>query len=285
MPRASAAPLLFVLSFFLPSPARAWGPIGHRVVGKIAENHLSSKAKAGVRALLGHDTLALASTWADDVRSHPDSAKYGPFAPWHYATVPFGENYKPAHAPPQGDIIVALSRGEATLRDPKAAREAKIEALRLLAHLVGDLHQPLHVGNGTDRGGNLCFVKWFGSRKNLHSLWDDALIDHMKLSYTEYVDFLDHPAEEDIARWQSGSFAAWADESSALLAEVYPGPAPEGGKPPERPYCAKEPKEDIPDAALPELDWKYHFRARPIFERRLLQGGLRLAGLLNSVFK
>ena len=57
-------------------------------------------------------------------------------------------------------------------------------------HIVGDLHQPLHVGNGKDRGGNDVKLDFFWESSNLHRIWDSGIIDQQKLSYTEYSDLL-----------------------------------------------------------------------------------------------
>ncbi|PIP84101.1 MAG: S1/P1 Nuclease [Elusimicrobia bacterium CG_4_9_14_3_um_filter_62_55] len=265
-----------------PSAVKAWGPIGHRVVGKIAENHLTPEAKAGVEGVLGVETLARASTWADEVRSHPDRDYYGKFDPWHYATVPSGEKYRDELAPKKkGDIVSAMKKTEAVLRDAKSEKKDRIEALRLLVHFVGDIHQPLHVGNGKDFGGNTCHVKWFGAPKKLHQIWDESLIDHLQLSYTEYAEFLDHPSDKDIARLQGSSYAEWADESSALLPGVYPG----GAKSEDHPYCMKGWSERPDDKVMPDLKWNYAFEHRETLDDRLLAAGVRLAGVLNSIFK
>ncbi len=263
-------------------PASAWGPVGHRVVGKIAEAHMTSEAKEGVEALLGVESLARASTWADEMRSHPDKDYFGKFAPWHYATVPVGENYKDEFAPKKkGDIIQAMRSLEKKLRSKKTDRKEKIEALRLLIHFIGDVHQPLHVGNGKDFGGNTCHVKWFGAPKKLHAVWDESLIDHLKLSYTEYSEFLNHPSAKQVKAWQKGSYVDWADESIQLRNRVYPGTA----KPEDRKYCMKGWSGRPEESDMPDLKWDYAFKHRKAMDARLLKAGVRLAGVLNSIFE
>ncbi|PCI36412.1 MAG: S1/P1 Nuclease [Elusimicrobia bacterium] len=272
--------LVFILAA---SPVKAWGPIGHRVVGEIAENHLSDAAKKGVSDLLGNETLARAGTWADEMRSHPDKDYYGKFSAWHYATVPLGDTtYKDEFAPKKkGDVVQAMRKMEARLRSKKSDRKSKIEALRLLAHFIGDVHQPLHVGNGKDYGGNTCYVKWFGNPKKLHAVWDESLIDHLKLSYTEYAEFLDFPSKKQIKSWQSTSYAEWTNESVKIRPRVYPGTA----KPEERKYCVKGWKARPDEELMPKLKWGYAFKHRKTLDARLLKAGVRLAGVLNSVFE
>ena len=72
-----------------------------------------------------------------------------------------------------------------TLRTPTASLADKQLALRFVVHLVGDLHQPLHVGKCCDKGGNDVKVTWFGKPTNLHAVWDLALVDDEQLSFTE----------------------------------------------------------------------------------------------------
>lgn len=256
-PPSAAAPVLAVLALLAPAaPAAAWGPNGHRAVGQIAENHLTPEARAALEALMGHESLARAGTWADEVRSDPDWRKADP---WHYISIDDDETLETAERNPRGDVLEAMERFEAVLRDPAAPREEKVIAVRFLTHFVGDVHQPLHVGRRGDRGGNEIVVLWHGEPTNLHSVWDHHLLEHQDLSFTELVRFIDHPAEEEVAAWQAASYRDWIAESFALRDQVY----------------------DLGDR---RLGWEYSFHNLPTVERRILQAGVRLAGLLNSVF-
>lgn len=252
MPAAAIA-----LALVLPGTARAWGPNGHRVVGAIAENHLSEEALAAVRDLMGPESLARASTWADEIRSDPEWSRA---APWHYINIADDETLETTERNPRGDVLSAMERFERVLRDPEAPRQDRVEALRFLVHFVGDVHQPLHVGRSSDAGGNRILVLWFGEATDLHSLWDSGLIEARELSYTELVRFLDHPTPEQVADWQASGYRDWIAESFALRDEVY---------------------------ALGDrrLGYDYLRDKTPIVERRLLQAGVRLAGLLDSIFR
>ncbi len=275
----SSIRILIVLSLlFSASTAFGWGQNGHRVVGKIAESHLTSKAKLAVYGLLKNERLARASIWADQIKSHPDQKYYGKFRPWHYVDFPNGAVYDPATASPNGDILEALGRMEKRLRDPKTSRENKIEALRLMVHFAGDIHQPLHVGNGNDRGGNWCYVKWFGKAfTNLHSVWDTELVQFKKLSYTEIASDINHPSAQEVAEWQKVDFIDWAIESSQLRKTIYPGT--------NRDYCKSSSSDSIAEDVQPELSYAYEFTFKNALEKRLVQAGVRLAGKLNSIFK
>ncbi|TKV40706.1 S1/P1 Nuclease, partial [Sphingobium sp. MP9-4] len=182
--------ILPLILLSITSPAFAWGPIGHRVTGAIADRNLSGVARANVQLLLGDEDLAQAATWPDDMKSDPADFWQKQASPWHYVTVREGDAYTSADAPPEGDAMSALARFTATLRDPAASMDDKRLALRFVVHIIGDLHQPLHAGGGNDRGGNDMKVSWFGRSTNLHSVWDSAMIEQRSLSYSELADWL-----------------------------------------------------------------------------------------------
>jgi nuclease S1 len=256
--RARAAALVALLvAAAAPPSAQAWGPSGHRVVGEIAQHHLSRRAARAVRALLGPDSLAEVSTWADDIRNDP-AWKHADT--WHYATIEDDQTYETSTKNPKGDVVEALGRFTTVLRDPQATLPAKAEALKFVVHFVGDIHQPLHVGRGADAGGNGIQVTWMGQPSNLHSVWDGGMIDNSKLSFTELAAFLEPPPAGDAALWrQQLDPVAWTRESMAFRAQVY----------------------QIGEA---KLSWQYNFESLPVVRLRLLQAGVRLAALLDSVF-
>src|SRR6185436_16787133 len=101
-----------------------------------------------------------------------------------------------------------------------SAKQEK-ESLRMLIHLVGDIHQPLHVGRPGDRGGNDVKLKWFGSDSNLHRVWDSDMIDGTRLSYTELAESLYKPNAAEVKTWQGTSVRDWASESIGLRKQVY----------------------------------------------------------------
>ena len=247
---------LAVLLLTLPGSASAWGPTGHRVVGRIAEHHLTPEAQRGVAALLGPDSLARVSTWPDDIRSDPAWEKA---TPWHFISIDDNETLATTARDTKGDVVEAIQRFEKVLRDPQAGSQAKAEALKFLVHFIGDVHQPLHVGRRADRGGNLVVLLWFNEPSNLHSIWDSGMIDATKLSFSELAEFIDHPTPQEVTAWQSAPLADWVRESFDVRPQVY-----NTGK------C--------------DLGFDYSFRNMPLVEKRLVQAGVRLAGLLNSVF-
>lgn len=246
----------------LPAQAFAWGKTGHRVIGKIAEPYLSPTAKAGVKRILGTETLAEAANWPDFMRSDPSAFWQREAGPFHYVTVPAGKTYAEAGAPPEGDAVTALVRFSATVRDPKASLADKQLALRFIIHIVGDLHQPLHAGNGTDKGGNEVRVSFQGEATNLHSVWDSMLPDEEQLSYSEMAAWLGARITPALAKeWKVADPAVWIAESAALRDQVYP------------------------TGETRSLGWRYIYENTPRMELRLEQGGVRLAAYLNELFK
>lgn len=170
--RHTAIALIAVL---IPATSFGWGRDGHRIIGHIAEQFLSTNARAAVRDLLGDESLADVSTWADEVRGSP---AYRWTAPLHYVNSPPGsDGYDAQRDCADGCCVVgAIEHYADVLRDSQAPRPVRIEALKFLVHFVGDVHQPLHAGYGVDRGGNDVKVFFFGDNTNLHSLWDSGLI-------------------------------------------------------------------------------------------------------------
>jgi hypothetical protein len=250
--------LAIISSFsFYTGSAFAWGKAGHRIVAEIAQRNLDKNTLKKITELMGDEDLSRASTWPDEIRSN---SKYNYTWSWHYVSIPNGKSYFDQKRNKDGDVIESLYRNEDILRDPKAKKEDKVEALRFLVHFLADLHQPLHVGLEEDRGGNMIKVKWFKTETNLHTLWDEEIIDFEKLSFTEYSTYLNHFSNDEKKEWEKGQYMEWAKESQDLRPKVY----------------------DMPENK--SLSYEYGYKAKPIVEQRLKQGGLRLALVLNHIF-
>ncbi len=248
--------LLFCL--ILSNESFAWGPIGHRVVGHIAERYLSKKAKKNIESVLRNETLAEVSTYMDFIKS---DATYIHMSPWHYATIPDGRTYEEIGTPEEGDIIDTLERLIGELKSKIFTDEDEAFTLKCLVHLVGDIHQPLHIGNGEDRGGNDIKVSYFRRDSNLHSVWDSGIIDRQSYSYTEYANWIDHPTNEQIAEWKNASVLDWVYESMQHRNQCY-NTLPENSK----------------------LSYRYNHDNIDLVNQRLLQAGIRLGYLLNEIY-
>lgn len=239
--------------------ALSWGQIGHRVTGAIAEKYLSPEASQRVQALFPEHSLAEISTFADEERSNPATFWQKTAGPWHYVTVPVGRSYIDLIAPKVGDASTALVQFSRTLSDSEASLKDKQRALHFIVHIIGDLHQPLHAGNGTDRGGNDRKVVFFWEDSNLHRVWDSGMIDKQQLSYTEWTDWLSRKIDEsDISAWHQTEPSVWIKESTTLRDGLYP-------------------EED-------NISWQYQYQHLPTVKKRLQQAGVRIALYLNEVF-
>lgn len=237
--------------------AFAWGQNGHRVVGLVAEQHLNKKAKKKLMKLLEGNSLAEVSVWMDDIKSDDH---YDHTHDWHWVTVPDQMDYEDTEKNPNGDIIMKIEELVQALEDGNLTARQEEEYVKYLVHLVGDLHQPLHVGTGEDMGGNAVKVQWFGGSSNLHRVWDSEMIDSKRLSFTEIAYFLGETDKQQVKEWQSGGVREWARESMSYRSQVYD--IPENGK----------------------LGYAYMYENYNTVEKRLLQAGVRLAGLLNKIY-
>lgn len=247
----------------LPSPAAAWGQLGHRVIGELADERISGRTRAEIELILGEEGLAQSSTWADEQRSNPAEFWQDDAGPYHYVTVPAGQIYDDVGPPEEGDALSALAHCAEVVRDPSATQDEKALALRFIVHIVGDAHQPLHAGNGADRGGNDVRVLWFGDETNLHSVWDSRIIDGQNLSYTEYAARLGGQIEpSDTIIWWNAEPQVWIGESTQIRDTIYPSSADQ----------------------MPRLGYSYQFQHLATSELRLKQGGVRLAAYLDWLF-
>jgi len=247
----------------LPFASKAWGTLGHRIVGEVAAHHLSPKAKQAVKQILGDESIAMASTWADFVKSDT-SFKY--LNSWHY--IDFDDTALTASLmvnklknDSATDAYVKLNFLIAQLKNKNLNKEKQLMYLRLLIHIVGDIHQPLHTGRTEDKGGNTIKVSWFNQPTNLHAVWDEKMIDNQQLSYTEYTAAIDHPSIAQITTWQGQPLSTWIFQTYQLANAVY--------------------AEIKPDQ---KLSYRYSFDHLASLNEQLLKGGIRLAGLLNEIF-
>jgi hypothetical protein len=252
------------LAALAPSTAFAWGKTGHRVVAAIADTQLSGLARAQIAQILGPgESLADVANWPDEMRSDPSPYWQKTSPPWHYVTL---DGFSYDHAPPEGDALAALAGFRKTLQDPNASLADKQLALRFVIHLVGDLHQPLHVGKCCDRGGNEVKVTWFGKPTNLHSVWDSAMLEDEQLSFTELADKLErHLSNQQLMAWWDVNPRDWVSESGQYRDTLYPPPSKDKKK-------------------LPALSYAYVYKFTPLMEQRLSQAGVRLAAYLNDIY-
>jgi hypothetical protein len=203
-------------------PAWAWGPLGHRVIARLAERHMTPDAKAGVAALLeSGESIANASVWADENRSELPHT-----APWHYVDVPLDEPRYDARFsgddPKKGCVVDKINEFCKVVGDKTKTVEERRFALRFLMHCLQDLHMPLHVGDNHDRGGNDTQVQFFDIGTNMHRLWDNDMIERVGDTEDFWVaDLTELHTPENRAEWMAGRPENWATESLLAAREAY----------------------------------------------------------------
>tara|TARA_Y100001960_G_C14692839_1_gene837362 strand:- start:178 stop:1038 length:861 start_codon:yes stop_codon:yes gene_type:complete len=256
---------LTMLTVLSSHKAIAWGQNGHRVIGEIADMHVTDKTKSALQPLLAGSSLAQISTWPDEMRSSPEHFWRKESGKWHYINIKDAKKMhqyvntsidsrdKVAH------ILDGIYYSINILKSNKSDLESKKFALSFLVHLVGDSHQPFHAGRSEDRGGNLIKVSFFGKETNLHSTWDTHLIENENLSFTEFADFIKTSNKKTIKAYLNSQPADWLVESNKISHRV---------------YGENETK----------LSYGYVYKHMPVVKKRLSQGGIRLAGLLNQIF-
>lgn len=252
---------LFLLS--MPFAASAWGIIGHRVVGEIADSYLTKKAKREIAAILGNESIAMASNWPDFIKSDP-SYKY--LNNWHYVNLQSGLTFEKLQAFLTADTAVdAYTKINFITGELKNNRLLPIETkqmyLRLLIHIIGDIHQPMHLGRPDDRGGNNVKLTWFKDPTNLHAVWDEKIIEMQELSYTEYAKAINHTTKDERRAMYKKALIEQIWDTYAVTERIY--------------------IETKPDS---NLDYLYNFKFLASMNDQLLKGGVHLAGVLNDIY-
>jgi S1/P1 Nuclease len=317
--KAALFGLVWILAaLFTPAPAGAWGCKGHQVVALIAEKHITPHALAMMKQILadspidpnlnryckegGADPMADASTWPDDIRSQRPETP-----PWHYVDIPLGVTQREVEKfcdPKPGCVTSAIRDELATLGSKDADAQTKADALRLLIHFVGDIHQPLHGVNNNDLGGNCVPVTFFDERPqlrnqqleiyspNLHAAWDTNILERATIGQTseQVASELDKSFQKEIATWQKvpANIDTWAWESHLLAQNDAYGKLPVH-IPPEAPHAVSSCADDNNVAARmlalnEQITAPYQAAATPIVLARLAQAGARLALLLNQIW-
>ncbi|NCT09721.1 MAG: S1/P1 nuclease [Flavobacteriia bacterium] len=255
--------LILLIPFFLLTKSTHeddffWGQNGHRATGKIAENYLTKKAKRNIDKLLKGKSLALVSTYADEIKS---DRKYNSYSVWHYVNMGLEESYEVSEKNPEGDLVVGIDTCIKVLRNDKSTEEDKVFHLKMLIHLIGDLHQPMHIGRKEDKGGNDIQVQWFGQGTNLHSVWDTKMIEDYNMGYLELAANADHLSKIQVTSLQKGTVIDWVNEVHVATNEVYKS-VKVGEK----------------------LSYRYSYLYLETVRTQLQKGGIRLAKVLNEIF-
>lgn len=271
---------------FATAPASAYWEYGHETIAAIAWANVKPATRVEVRKLLARAavmetpecpaaTIEQASVWADCVKPLKDAAdknRFGYAYNWHFQNVNVCKPFDLTGPCKDGDCVSAqIEREVAVLKDRVSSEKAKVEALLFLVHFVGDLHQPLHAGDRSDRGGNdvkADYGIYAPERFNLHAIWDGPLAEHAISIPPSLV--RTYPAAVR-ARTAAGTITDWSRENwqishdiayAGLLGDAC-GPVP--------------PRSTLTDAELA--------KSVPILREQVRRGGLRLARLLDEALR
>ena len=272
----------------------AWGPQGHSVIGLIADGHLKPEVKELIAKKFNINSLADVATWADRTRK-----KRKEESSWHYTNIEEGQwTYDAERDCPDRACVKEKIHEFSSILRSTPLRERK-DALKFLVHFVGDVHQPLHLGNLKDRGGGTLRFLYKGEATSLHYLWDGGLIDwggeppqvgvaadsNAAVTQTrppkawslfpagvarsrrvggasllKYAARLNgRVSEVEVSTWSLSTVSDWANESRSLALKE----------------AYNVDKDDLSKA--------YIKRGQEIINLRLTQAGVRLAHLLNTI--
>ncbi|UYW00769.1 S1/P1 nuclease [Flavobacterium agricola] len=252
-----------VLTASFTAKSWAWGSTGHRIVTEIAERNLTKKAKKNLKKVIGDQKLAYFANWADFVKSNPDFKEKDS---WHYLNIEAGLDKDGCYESIESSSDRNLYKRSLLLIDDlknnkELTNEEQREALYYLVHMIGDAHQPMHVGRPEDLGGNKITVEYFGQRTNIHSVWDSKLIDSEQYSYTEYSDILNNLTKEQIKEVQEGELKDWLYDAYLKATDIY---------------------NEVDNNRT--LRYEYQYNNKYKLEEQLQKGGLRLAKILNEIY-
>ena len=242
-------------------PAFGWGQKGHRIIAKIAYDNLSRKARKAVDKTLGMKGAIYWANWPDEIKSdtiYPDSYD------WHFQDFEGGLSDSIVadaliHYPAEGgNLFRALDSLVAVLK----AGKGDMHTLRFVIHLSGDRYCPMHMAHMSDKGGNAVKMNWFKESTRLHTVWDTHLIESQGYSYTEYAEKL-----ELEYGWAKKYIDAQTDaelllDTYHLTSDIYTYQATWDGN-----------------------TYHYIYRWRTEMEEQLYIAGIRLAKLLNEIYK
>ena len=279
------AGLALLLGLVVAAPVVAWGALGHKLVGELAQRHLTPAANAEVARLLAGEpdpTLAGIANWADTLRNS-DPERFKQTSRWHYVNLSSDQcRYAPERDCKDGECVVgAIEAQRRVLADRSQPLAARRDALKFIVHFVGDVHQPLHANPRDDLGGNRYQIslrtdiepeayardRYVGGvmGTNLHSVWDYYVLAERGLGLREYAARLDREPWPPVMDARAATPASWATESCGLAEArgIYPtGP---DGKP------------------VHKLDGReYSDKHRALAEQRIRIAAWRLATLLNE---
>jgi len=246
-----------VFVFLLATQTFAWGQLGHYLIGYMTEMQLKRSVRKKVEKVLYPMSVGRSGTWMDEIKSdHAFDYAYS----WHYMTSINGE-YDESIQEKGGNVYAEINRIKKELKAGNLTSQKEAEMLKMLIHLVEDIHQPLHVGTGEDKGGNDVKLEYFGKPTNLHAVWDSGILEGKAMSYTEIGDELSRRVKKDlIKKYRAGTMQDWLAEAVAARSSVY----------------------DLPESM--KISYAYGYAYTPLLEERLIAASVRLTLILEEIY-
>jgi hypothetical protein len=247
--------LVAISLFSINTFSYGWGKVGHHIIVDVAKNYASKNVQDSVSKYLGDMTWEAASTWMDEQRG---DSQYDYMKKWHYINIDKGNRYDSTYengnnVVKQLEIAIKNLKNRSTLTKDEVALN-----IRVLFHLMGDLHQPLHVGYGSDRGGNDVKLTFNGKLLSLHRIWDTDIIES-KNTTDDVLGLLSKTSKRKVKKMAKGDAVQWLNQTRASLDIVY--------------------------SYTDVIGDDYINKSYPIIENQLLAGGVRLGNVLDEIFK
>ena len=228
----------------------AWGKAGHQIIGHLADQYLTEKTKAEIIKILGDESLSDASTWVDEMLN---DSHYENLNNWHYA-------YRDTEI--DDNAIHKFDEFVKVLQDENASAKDRVLAMRVLTHIVGDMHSPIHCGYMKDAGGHKVKLVWKHphSKTNLHKVWDTDMIHMKMLDVNAYsAQLTANITDDNRSEWGNADAKIWVLESQSYLDQAY-------------------------DITHGHLEKDYYNKNIVTVDLRMSKAGVRLAYVLNMIF-
>ncbi len=246
---------IFFVFFIVTLKSYSWGEKGHKIVATIAKKCLTKQVLDSVNYYLKGMSFKDASVWMDKIKK---DASYDSMKPWHYINIEKDKTYVAVEEP---NVVNQLQAAITTLKLSGTERtKDKINlALKIIFHLVGDLHQPLHDGYAEDRGGNNIKVKFISAETNLHKVWDTEIIEYDNISVKKCLKYINTMTNTEKGNAQIINVVSWMNQSRTYLDDVY-------------------------NFENDKINKEYVQKNTPIIQKQLSLAGLRLASILFQNF-
>lgn len=199
-------------------------------------------------------SLEKAGYWMDEVVMN---SSYDFMKPWHFVAIESDKTYVRTKNP---DIVNVLENLIITLRMKNSTKKENFLSIKVLTHLIADIHQPLHCGFVKDKGGSNLKLRFFFKSTDLHEVWDSEILEYKGITAEECLRLASNFTKRDLNSYQRVDIRGWMEESRALLSYAY-------------------------DFKGNKLDDEYVNKVAPIIKMQLVKAGIRLASVLNSTFR